>query len=237
MRSYEFGFSDDSQKKMSLPESLGHLPSRITGELLKTEASHALGDISEGVLGALRERSTLNRTQPSLSDIGSMQWLVEVHIPLLRLYKLAALEALQGLEEIAVPWLFSEDLKEEENRARLLVRELICAEVSCMHIRGASPLSNWNCRDEGSIQFQCLEAHESHVAALIELLIYHNPIQRALGTSSLDLLEYAYRKVCRCNSWREKSRSLSQLLAWSSGYDDCLTRSRSRVQFSMPTSF
>jgi hypothetical protein len=30
-------------------------------------------------------------------------------------------------------------------------------------------------------------------------------------------------------------QTLSRKLAWSSGYDDCLTRSRSRVQFSMPT--
>jgi hypothetical protein len=99
-----------------------------------------------------------------------------------------------------------------------------------------------------SMQTNLAAQHEISVLSLLSDLLTSDCRVVGLAEGAVDLLEYCMRKVRIYMSMttdalrvsyqsRANHEKFFQMLAWSSGYDDCLTRSRSRVQFSMPTLF
>jgi hypothetical protein len=172
-----------------------------------------------------------------VSAVGTPAWVESNYILLSQISAAARSQAVVGDEYLKDELIRSICSVTSLNKVQLLVYELILFEVILNKIRQS--IQYGEIRD--STIYQLIEFYELNLINLIQTISFHSDVIEAMGDLALDLEDYCYRKV---RSPIHFLRPLScpaavnyQLLAWSSGYDDCLTRSRSRVQFSMPTLF
>jgi hypothetical protein len=178
---------------------------------------------------------------------GSYDWIIEIHIPLLKAVEGFRVDNTLHCDnsEIMnigscgndhVGFMRSTDLGE-------LVNQMVGSEIFIHRLATTSGIE-W-AHSLPSIQSDSILSHESVAASACEYLARTESALSALSERSvMDLWDYCYRKVrtmfespVHLHPSRAELRSIFRKLAWSSGYDDCLTRSRSRVQFSMPTLF
>jgi hypothetical protein len=173
----------------------------------------------------------------AVDTIGTYRWILESHIPLRKIQ--ARLNqtpsAINQFSFLDGPGSCS--LNKGKNGSVVLVEEIILAEIIRSRYeefvgKGESSVSEWP-----PLIVDCVSQHENVVSSILEQLLFDSERISSLEFHVLEVAEYVQRKVCFNLCFGLKCRPTCQSLAWSSGYDDCLTRSRSRVQFSMPTPF
>ena len=131
-----------------------------------------------------------------LENIGSIEWLTKVHVPLLNLRKLVQQAVVADRDPWIQAWVGAAD-SDSSPHLMMLVRELIVSEVIHMHVRAQSFGPDIEIRDGSSIQTRCLLDHERTVLSILETVLFISPVCKSLGTASVDIMDYVYRKVCR----------------------------------------
>ena len=136
------------------------------------------------------------------AEIGSIEWIRQVHIPYMRLHKDQRQGTVDSLNASILDQMTSRYTDQASFLTKRIIKDLVLTSLVNEKCGSVCRDDLSEVRDGFQMQTQCIKFHESLLCSLLEPCVAESNVVADLGHASCELFLYCYRKVCYYSSVR-----------------------------------